>query len=93
MKSLFGLVGVVVVIVAIWYIGKQTSSPSAVASQPMQQQVQTQSTAQIGGGLSTTGSSDAELNQDLTEIDGQIQAAAQASATASQTDQPINQTE
>ncbi len=95
MKVVMWVVALVVVGAASWFIWKQTAGPGALTQTPptQQQEVQQPVQQQKTGGLSTTGNTDGELDTDMTQIDGQIDTTASAQSAASQTDQPVKQTE
>lgn len=100
MKTVTWIVAIVVVAAGAWYVWQHVATtPSAIQKdvtqevlpQPPQQAAQAQPTA----GLSTGGSSDAELNQDMSQIDAQIQSTTDANTSVDQgvNDKAVPQTE
>lgn len=87
------VVGILVVAAAAWFIWKQTSGPVAVQQPTQQVQQQQPAQQQQSGGLSASGNTDAELSSDMNQIDAGVDGAGSAAASASQADQPVQQTE
>ena len=87
------LIALVVVVGAGWYLWSKMSSGIAVPAATPDQSAQATTTPQQPSGPSlTSGSSDANLNADLSQLDASVDSSASASQSAqSFSDQPVQQ--
>jgi hypothetical protein len=92
-KTMVGIIVVLALVGGAWYFWSGGSSSSTGAYVPSVGEESATQTQDASGARVSADVSDASLDQDMAAIDAQLQAATDASASASAGDTPVEQTE